>query len=107
LNELQKATQTANGTFATANLTLNDMRNPIKKDLAEMQRTMTEARSLITNLNTVVTSNRYNIDDTLDNFREASENLRQLTMSVRQRPWTLLRGKATPDRQVPAVAGKP
>lgn len=106
LNDFQMAAQTANGAFATANLAIGEMRDPMKADLAEMQRTMAEARRLISDLNTVVSSNQYSIDDTIDNFRAASENLRQLTLNLKQRPWTLLRGRATPDRPVPVVITK-
>jgi phospholipid/cholesterol/gamma-HCH transport system substrate-binding protein len=105
-NELQTAARTANDTFASANRTIGEIRDPIKTDLAELQRTMTEARHLIADLNTVVSANRSNIDDTLDNFRAASENLRELTASVKQRPWALLRGKPAPDRAVPVVTSR-
>jgi len=106
LNEIQTAAKTANGTFVSANRTIEEIRDPLKTDLTELQRTMTEARRLIADLNTVVSANRYNIDDTLENFRAASENLRALTASVRQRPWTLLRGRAAPDRAVPVAAAR-
>ena len=105
-SEIETTARTANDTFATANRTIGDIRDPIKTDLTELQRTMTEARRLIEDLNTVVSANRYNIDDTFENFRAASENLRELTASVRQRPWILIRGKAAPDRTVPVVAGR-
>jgi phospholipid/cholesterol/gamma-HCH transport system substrate-binding protein len=105
LNEMQTAARTANDTFANANKTIGDIRDPIKTDLTELQRTMNEARRLIEDLNTVVSANRYNIDDTFENFRAASENLRELTAAVRQRPWILIRGRAAPDRAVP-VAGR-
>jgi phospholipid/cholesterol/gamma-HCH transport system substrate-binding protein len=114
LDQLQTAAQTANSTFATANDTftsanraINDIHEPLKKDLAEMQQTMIDARRMIGDLDTVVAGNRYNINDTLENFRAASENLRDLTLSVKQRPWSLFRGKAAPDRAVPVIAGKP
>ena len=100
-------TQAANDTFANANRTINEIRDPVKAELADLQRTMTDARRLIADLNTVVSSNRNNIDDTLENFRVASENLRELTASVKQRPWTLIRGKPTPDRAVPVSTGAP
>lgn len=103
LNEFQTTARTANDTFASANRTIGEIRDPLKTDLAELQRTMTEARHLIADLNTVVSANRNNIDDTLGNFRAASENLRDLTASVKQRPWLLLRGKPAPDRAVPVV----
>jgi phospholipid/cholesterol/gamma-HCH transport system substrate-binding protein len=105
-SEIETTARTANDTFATANRTIGDIRDPIKADLLELQRTMTEARRLIEDLNTVVSANRYNLDDTFENFRAASENLRELTASVRQRPWTLIRGKAAPDRAVPVAAGR-
>jgi phospholipid/cholesterol/gamma-HCH transport system substrate-binding protein len=106
LSEIQTAARTANDSFASANRTIEEIRVPIKTDLAELQRTMTEARRMIADLNSVVAGNRYNIDDTIENFRIASENLRELTASVRQRPWTLIRGKPTPDRAVPVVAAR-
>jgi phospholipid/cholesterol/gamma-HCH transport system substrate-binding protein len=107
LGELQTAARTANDTFANANRTIGEIRDPIKMDLAELQRTMTEARHLIADLNMVVSANRNNIDDTLENFRAASENLRELTASVKQRPWALIRGKPAPDRAVPVVTSRP
>jgi len=107
LNELQTAARTANDTFASANRTIGEVRDPIKADLAELQRTMTDARHLIADLSTVVSANQNNIDDTIENFRAASENLRELTASVKQRPWTLIRGKPAPDRGVPVAARRP
>jgi ABC-type transporter Mla subunit MlaD len=103
-DELHTAARTANDTIANANRTINEIRDPVKTDLAELQRTMTDARRLIADLNTIVSANRSNINDTLENFRAVSENLRELTASVKQRPWTLLRGKPAPDRAVPVVA---
>lgn len=108
LNEVQTAARTANDTFANANRTIDEIRDPVKTDLAELQRTMSDARRLVADLNAVVSANnRHNIDDTLENFRAASENLRELTASVKQRPWALIRGKPAPDRAVPAVAARP
>ena len=94
--------------MTNANRSIDEIRDPVKADLAELQRTMTDARGLIADLNTIVSFNRSNINDTLDNFRAASENLRELTASVKQRPWMLIRGKPAPDRAVPVVtAGAP
>jgi phospholipid/cholesterol/gamma-HCH transport system substrate-binding protein len=108
LNEVQRAARTANDTFANANRTIDDIRDPVQKGLAELQSTMIDARRLIADLNTVVSlDNRHNIDETLENFRAASENLRELTASVKQRPWSLIRGKPAPDRPVPVVTGAP
>ena len=106
LNEVHTAARAAKDTIANANRTIDEIRDPVKTDLADLQRTMAEARRLIADLNTVVLPNRYNIDVTLQNFRAASENLRELTASVKQRPWMLIRGKRAPDRAVPAVTAK-
>jgi phospholipid/cholesterol/gamma-HCH transport system substrate-binding protein len=104
LAEVEVVTQSANTAFTGVNRTVNEIRDPIKTDLAELERTITGANRLIGDLNTVVSVNRYKVDDTFDNFRAASENLRQLTLLVKERPWTLLRGKPAPDRAVPVVA---
>jgi len=106
-NEVHTAARTANETIANANRTIGEIRDPVKTDLAELQRTMVDARRLIADLNAVVSVNRYNIDDTFANFRAASENLRELTASVKQRPWMLIRGKPAPDRTVPVISGAP
>jgi phospholipid/cholesterol/gamma-HCH transport system substrate-binding protein len=107
LNEVHVAARTANEMIANANRTIDEVRDPVKTDLADLRRTMTDARRLIADLNAVVSANRYNIDDTLENFRAASENLRELTAAVKQRPWTLIRGKPAPDRAVPVSTGAP
>jgi len=107
LSGVHTAARTANDAFANANRTIDEIRDPVKTDLAELQRTMTDARRLIADLNTVVSANRYNIGDTLENFRAVSENLREFTASVKQRPWALIRGKPAPDRAVPIVIAKP
>jgi phospholipid/cholesterol/gamma-HCH transport system substrate-binding protein len=107
MNQIQTTARTANDTFANANKTVDELRDPIKTDLAELQQTMVDARRLIADLKTVVSANRNNIDDTIDNFRAASENLRDLTASVKQRPWSLIRGKPAPDRPVPVAARRP
>lgn len=104
INEVSAAASTANDSFANANRVVDDIRDPVKSNLAELQRAITEARQMIADLNTVISANRDNIDEALENFHAVSENLRELTASVRQRPWTLLRGKPAPDRAVPVVA---
>lgn len=106
LNQVQTAARTANDTFASANRTIDEIRDPMKTDLAELQRTMTNARQLIADLDTIVSANRDDISDTIENFRAASENLRELTASVKQRPWALMRGKPAADRAVPAVTAR-
>ena len=91
----------ADATLANANSTIDQLRGPIRQDLAELQSTMQQARTLITSLQVVVRSNDDNIHDTIENIRVATENLDQLTDQVKQRPWSLIRIRQPKDRKVP------
>jgi phospholipid/cholesterol/gamma-HCH transport system substrate-binding protein len=91
----------ADGAIQTVNTTVADLREPIRKDLAELQNTLNEARTLLTSLQVVVRANDYKIEDTIENLRMATDNLDQLTDSLKQRPWSLIRIKQPQDRKVP------
>jgi hypothetical protein len=73
----------------------------MRKDLAELQSTLEEARGLLQSMQIIVRANDYKIDDTVENLREATDNLNQFTNSLKQRPWSLVRVKQPEDRQVP------
>jgi phospholipid/cholesterol/gamma-HCH transport system substrate-binding protein len=88
-------------TLANVNLTIDQLRDPIRQDLAQLQSTMEQAKSLIASLETVVRSNDDNIHETIQNLRVATENLDQLTDQVKQRPWSLVRIRQPKDRKVP------
>jgi phospholipid/cholesterol/gamma-HCH transport system substrate-binding protein len=83
------------------NGTVTVLRDPMRKDLAELQSTLEEARGLLQSMQVVVRANDYKIDDTVENLREATDNLNQFTNSLKQRPWSLVRVKQPEDRQVP------
>lgn len=89
------------GTVANVNSTLDQLRNPIREDLAQLQSTMEQAKGLIASLQTVVRANDENIRDTIEHLNVATENLDQLTDEVRQRPWSLVRIRQPRDRKVP------
>ena len=91
----------ADGAIQNANGTVSDLHEPIRKDLAELQNTLNEARSLLANLQVIVRANDYKLDDTVENLRIATDNLDQLTDSLKQRPWSLVRIKQDKDRKVP------
>jgi phospholipid/cholesterol/gamma-HCH transport system substrate-binding protein len=91
----------ADATVANVNSTIDQLRDPIKQDLAQLQSTMEQAKSLITSLQIVVRSNDDNIHETIENLRGATENLDQLTDQVKQRPWSLVRIRQPKDRKVP------
>jgi phospholipid/cholesterol/gamma-HCH transport system substrate-binding protein len=88
-------------TIANVNLTIDQLRDPIRQDLAQLQSTMEQAKTLIRSIQTVVGSSDDNIRETIENLRVATENLDQLTDQVKQRPWSLVRIRQPKDRKVP------
>jgi phospholipid/cholesterol/gamma-HCH transport system substrate-binding protein len=100
-DQLTRVTDHADETIQNVNGTVTVLRDPIRKDLAELQSTLQEARGLLQSMQVVVRANDYKIDDTVENLREATDNLNQFTNSLKQRPWSLVRVKQPEDRQVP------
>ncbi len=91
----------ADGAIQNVNATLGDLHEPMRMDLVELQKTLTEARSLLANMQVMVRANDSKIDDTIENLRIATDNLDQLTDTLKQRPWSLIRIKQDKDRKVP------
>ncbi len=102
--DLRKVAADAGKTMRNVNRTVDETREPIKKDLAELERTLVQARKTVEEVRALVIVNEQNINETIDNFRIASENIEELTDDLRQRPWSLVRIKPKPDRQVPSPA---
>ncbi len=100
-DQLNALSQHADDTIQNVNGTVSDLREPVRKDLAELQNTLLEAKKLLADMQVLVRANDYKIDDTIENLRTATENLDQLTESVKQRPWSLIRVKQPEDRKVP------
>ena len=100
-DQLMAVSQHADGAIKNVDGTVTELREPIRKDLTELQQTLQEAHLLIENMQTVVRSNNYKIDDTVENLRVATDNLGQLTDSLKQRPWSLIRVKPAKERKVP------
>jgi phospholipid/cholesterol/gamma-HCH transport system substrate-binding protein len=100
-DQLNTLSQHADDTIQNVNGTVSDVREPIRKDLAELQNTLLEARQLLADMQVLVRANDYKIDDTIENLRMATQNLDELTDSVKQRPWSLIRVKQPEDRKVP------
>jgi len=100
-DELNALSQHADDTIQNVNGTVSDVREPVRKDLAELQNTLLQAKQLLADMQVLVKGNDYKIDDTIENLRTATENLDQLTESVKERPWSLVRIKQPADRRVP------
>jgi ABC-type transporter Mla subunit MlaD len=88
-------------TVSNVNLTIDQLRDPIRQDLAQLQSTLDQAKSTMKTIQTLVRANDENISETVDNLRVATENLDQLTEQVKQRPWSLVRIRQPKDRKVP------
>jgi ABC-type transporter Mla subunit MlaD len=100
-DQLNALSQHADETVQNVNSTVSDVREPVRRDLAELQSTLLEAKRLLADMQVLVRANDYKIDDTIENLRTATENIDQLTESVKQRPWSLIRVKQPEDRKVP------
>jgi ABC-type transporter Mla subunit MlaD len=100
-DQLIALSQHADDTIQNVNGTVTDVREPIRKDLAELQNTLQQAKQLLSDMQVMVRANDYKIDDTVENLRTATDNLDQLTDSLKQRPWSLIRIKQPKDREVP------
>ena len=100
-DQLGALSQHADETVQNVNGTVSEMREPARKDLAELQDTLLEAKHLLADMQVIVRANDYKIDDTIENLRTATENLDDLTESVKQRPWSLIRIRQPEDRKVP------
>jgi phospholipid/cholesterol/gamma-HCH transport system substrate-binding protein len=100
-DQLARVTEHADNTIQNVNGTVTDLRDPMRKDLLELQTTLEQAQGLLQSMQVVVRANDYKIDDTVENLRQATENLNQFTDSLKQRPWSLVRIKQSADRQVP------
>ena len=100
-DQLNVLSQHADETIQNVNGTVTDMREPVRKDLAELQNTLLQAKQLLADMQVLVRANDYKIDDTIENLRTATENLDDLTQSVKQNPWSLVRIRQPEDRKVP------
>ena len=81
--------------------TVTAIREPITKNLAELERTLQAAQTVMADVHNIVGANQADIGDTVHNLRSASENIRALSESLKQRPWSLVRTQQPADRRVP------
>jgi ABC-type transporter Mla subunit MlaD len=95
----------ADTTVANVNSTIDQLRDPLRQDLLQMQSTMDQAKSLLASIQAVVRGNDDNIHETIENLCVATENLAQLSGDVKQRPWSLVRIRQSKDRKVPTLPG--
>ena len=99
-DQLNTLSQHADETIQNVNGTVSEVREPVRKDLAELQETLLQTRQLLVDMQGIVRANDSKIDDTIENLRIATENLDDLTESVKERPWSLIRIKQPEDRKM-------
>ena len=81
--------------------TVDAVREPLTRDLAELQRTLESARALIDSVQRVVGDNEGDIQLMVRSLRTAADNVRLLTETLKERPWNLIRTSQPADRKVP------
>jgi len=91
----------ANATVSNANDTITKLREPMQTDLAEMHKTIEDARGLIATLRAATLAKDQDLTDTLENVRITTDNLSELTESLKERPWSLVRIRQPKERKVP------
>lgn len=100
-DQLIEVSRHADETIQNVNGTVADVRGPVRNDLAELQKTLQQAKAVLADMQVVVRANDYKIDDTVESLRVATDNLDQLTDSLKQRPWSLIRIKQPKEREIP------
>lgn len=99
--DFRQVVQSADTTVLTVNRTVEEVREPLRANLTQLQATLEDAQKVLQDARALLLLNEGNVADIVENFRAASENIEALSDELRQRPWTLLRSKPKPDRQVP------
>jgi phospholipid/cholesterol/gamma-HCH transport system substrate-binding protein len=91
----------ADSAIQNVNGMVGDAREPLRVDLAEVQKTLQQAKNVLADMQGIMRANDFKIDDTIENLRVATDNLDQLTDQLKQRPWSLIRIKQPKERKVP------
>lgn len=102
--DFRQIAHNADATVLSVNRTVEETREPIQRNLAQLEDTLQDAQQLLRDARALLLVNESNIAEVVENFRAASENIEALSNELRQRPWTILRVRPKPDRQVPAIA---
>jgi ABC-type transporter Mla subunit MlaD len=80
---------------------LDGIREPLTKDLVELQTAIQQARDVLAGVQNVLGANGEDVSETVQNLRAASENIRDMTETLKERPWNLIRTSQPSERKVP------
>ena len=78
IKKMDPLLERTDATVNNVNTTIDQLRDPLRQDLAQLQSTMEQAKGLIASLQTTVRANDDNVHDTIEHLRIATENLDQL-----------------------------
>jgi phospholipid/cholesterol/gamma-HCH transport system substrate-binding protein len=101
VQKLRPLVDHTDATVTNVSLTIDQLRDPIRQDLVQLQAVMDQADSTMKSIQKLVRANDQSITETVENVRVATENLDDLTNDLKQRPWSLVRIRQEKDRKVP------
>jgi phospholipid/cholesterol/gamma-HCH transport system substrate-binding protein len=90
-----------NRAVTKANDLLDAVREPVVKDLTDLNTVIQQAHDALADVQNVLGENRADMAETVQNLRATSENVRALTETLKERPWSLIRTTQPTDRKVP------
>ena len=102
--DFRQVARGAETTFEGVSRAVDETRGPLVESLRELDGTLGDARLVLADARALLLVNEGNVSEIVENVRRASEDIAALSAEVRQRPWTILRARPKPDRQVPATA---
>lgn len=80
----------------------------LQTSFAQLNQTMNRADSVLqalhqtmNTLNAVAAANQSGLNEAMDNFQSASQNFEQFSRTIKERPWSLIRKSAPPERKLP------
>lgn len=102
--DFRQVAHTADATLGGMNRAVDETRGPLVESLGQLEGTLADARLVLADARALLLMNEGDVADIMDNVRRASQDIAALSAELRQRPWTILRARPKPDRQVPATA---
>ena len=91
----------ANNAVTKVNDILDGIREPLTKNLNELQDAIQQASRVLAGVQNVLGANGQDLSETVENLRAASENIRALSETLKERPWNLIRTTQPSERKVP------
>lgn len=105
LNALTEQMQSMSGKLDKI---MGDNSETLQTTFAQLNQTMSRADSVLqalhqtmNTLNALAAANQSGLNEAMENFQNASQNFEQFSRAIKERPWSLVRKSAPPDRKLP------